>query len=207
MIRTRVGVLISGRGSNMASLIEASKYPDYPAEVALVLSNNPDAPGLQLARDAGVQAAAIDHRPFGRDKAAHERAVDEALHASGVEYVALAGYMRLLTPWFIEAWPGRILNVHPSLLPLFPGLDTHRRALEAGVKLHGCTVHVVTEDVDCGPILGQAAVPVLPGDDEAALSARVLAAEHRLYPACLAAYVGNGEGAADPAGTLFNPVG
>lgn len=208
MIRTRVGVLISGRGSNMATLVEAAKDRAYPAEIALVLSNNPDAPGLQLAREGGVEARAIDHRPFGKDKTAHERALDEALHAAGVEYVALAGYMRLLTPWFIDAWPGRILNIHPSLLPLFPGVDTHRRALDAGVKLHGCTVHVVTEEVDAGPILGQAAVPVLPDDDEAALTARVLAAEHRLYPACLAGFVANEDGRAlpDAAAVLFNPA-
>ena len=205
MIRTRVGVLISGRGSNMLSLIEAAKDPAYPAEIALVLSNNPDAPGLQAARNAGIDARAVDHRPFGRDKAAHERALDEALHAAGVEYVALAGYMRVLTGGFIDAWPGRILNIHPSLLPLFPGLDSHRRALEAGVKVHGCTVHLVTEDVDCGPILGQAAVPVLPDDTEETLSARVLAAEHRLYPASLAAYVSNENGRALADAALFNP--
>ena len=208
MIRTRVGVLISGRGSNMAALIAAAKDPAYPAEIALVLSDNPDAVGLQLAREAGVEARAIDRRPFGKDREAHERELDRALHDAGVEYVALAGYMRLLTPWFIEAWPGRILNIHPSLLPLFPGVDTHRRALEAGVKLHGCTVHVVTEEVDAGPILGQAAVPVLPGDDEAALAARLLPVEHRLYPATLAAFVGheNGRALPDAAAVLFNPA-
>ncbi|HEX8568389.1 MAG TPA: phosphoribosylglycinamide formyltransferase [Caulobacteraceae bacterium] len=207
MIRTRVGVLISGRGSNMACLIEAARDPGYPAEVALVLSNNPDAPGLQLAREAGIEARAVDHRPFGRGKAAHEHALDETLHAAGVEYVALAGYMRLLTGAFIDAWPGRILNIHPSLLPLFPGLDTHRRALDAGVKLHGCTVHVVTEEVDCGPIVGQAAVPVLPDDTEETLRARVLAAEHRLYPAALASFVADEKGRASPEATaaLFNP--
>ena len=207
MIRTRVGVLISGRGSNMATLVEAAEDPACPFEVRLVLSNNPDAPGLALAREAGIEARAVDHRPFGRDKAAHERALDAALHGAGVEYVALAGYMRLLSPWLIEAWPGRILNIHPSLLPLFPGLDTHRRALEAGVKLHGCTVHVVTEDVDCGPIVGQAAVPVLPDDTEETLRARVLAAEHRLYPASLAGFVSDENGRAPPeaAAALFNP--
>ena len=207
MIRTRVGVLISGRGSNMASLVEAAKDPACPFAVALVLSNNPDAAGLQLAREAGIEARAIDHRPFGRDKAAHEQALDAALHAAGVEYVALAGYMRLLSPWLLEAWPGRVLNIHPSLLPLFPGLDTHRRALAAGVKLHGCTVHVVTEDVDCGPIVGQAAVPVLPEDTEETLRARVLAAEHRLYPAALADFLGHEKGRPSPEATaaLFNP--
>lgn len=209
MSRTKVGVLISGRGSNMAALIEAARAPGYPAEIALVLSNRPQAPGLETAAAAGVETLAIDHQPFGKgpaEREAHERELDAALRAHGVEIVALAGYMRVLTPWLVGQWRGRMLNVHPSLLPLFPGLETHRRALEAGVKLHGCTVHLVSEGVDEGPILGQAAVPVLEGDTEETLAARVLKAEHRLYPACLARLAsGERRGSADPAALLLNP--
>ena len=190
--RARVGVLISGRGSNMVSLLEAARDPAYPAEIAVVLSNNPDAPGLGLARASGVAAQAIDHRPCGAEREAHERMLDRALRAHGVQLVALAGYMRVLTPFLVEAWSGRMLNIHPSLLPAYPGLHTHRRALEAGEAEAGCTVHLVTEGVDQGPVLAQARVPVLPGDDEAALAARVLEAEHRLYPAALADYVRSG---------------
>jgi formyltetrahydrofolate-dependent phosphoribosylglycinamide formyltransferase len=189
MTRTRVGVLISGRGSNMLSLLEAARDPAYPAEISLVLSNNPDAPGLETARRLGVPAHAVDHRPFGPDRQAHERALDAALREDGIELVALAGYMRVLTPFLVEAWAGRMLNIHPSLLPRHPGLHTHRRALEAGDAEAGCTVHLVTEGVDQGPVLAQARVPVLPGDDERTLAARVLEAEHRLYPQTLAAFV------------------
>jgi formyltetrahydrofolate-dependent phosphoribosylglycinamide formyltransferase len=189
MSRARVGVLISGRGSNMSALIEAAKDPRYPAEIAVVLSNNREAPGLEIARGSGVEAFAIDHRPFGKDRAAHEAAMDAALRERGVGWVALAGYMRVLTPFFVRAWSGRMLNIHPSLLPEFPGLDTHRRALAAAAAEHGCTVHLVTEGVDEGPVLGQARVPVLPGDTEETLAARVLAEEHRLYPECLAQLV------------------
>jgi formyltetrahydrofolate-dependent phosphoribosylglycinamide formyltransferase len=189
MNRARVGVLISGRGSNMAALVEAAKSPAYPAEIVVVLSNDPAAAGLEVARRNGVEALAIDHRPFGKDRAGHEAALHAALRDRGVGWVALAGYMRVLTPVFVRAWAGRMINIHPSLLPAFPGLDTHGRALEAGVAEHGCTVHLVTEGVDEGPILGQARVPVLPGDTEETLAARVLAEEHRLYPACLARLV------------------
>jgi formyltetrahydrofolate-dependent phosphoribosylglycinamide formyltransferase len=184
--RVRVGVLISGRGSNMEALIAAAKAPDYPARIALVLSNRIDAAGLQTAQAAGVPAFAIDHRPFKADREGHDRAMDAALREEGVELVALAGYMRILSPWFIKAWSGRMLNIHPSLLPLFPGLHPHAQALAAGHAVHGCTVHWVTDDLDDGPILGQAEVPVRPDDDEAALAARVLVEEHRLYPECLA---------------------
>nr|WP_275943893.1 phosphoribosylglycinamide formyltransferase [Gluconacetobacter takamatsuzukensis] len=177
--------MISGRGSNMRALIDACAAPDFPARIVMVLSNRPDAPGLDVARAAGLRAEAIDHRPFGKDRAAHERAVDATLRAAGVKLVCLAGYMRLLTPFLTEAWAGRMLNIHPSLLPAFPGLHTHERALEAGVKLHGCTVHLVTEVMDDGPILGQAAVPVHAGDTPDHLAARVLEQEHRLYPAAL----------------------
>jgi len=204
--RRRVGVLISGAGSNALALIEAAGAADYPAEVALVLSNNPDAPGLAKARTAGAPTAAVDHRPFGKDREAHERALNAALLAADVEFLALAGYMRVLTPAFVRAWAGRMVNIHPSLLPLFPGLHTHRAALEAGVKLHGCSVHWVVEGVDEGPLIGQAAVPVLPGDDEAALATRVLTAEHRLYPACLAAAITGKAMAAQAEAALFNPV-
>lgn len=186
MTKAKVGVLISGRGSNMVSLIEAARDPGCPYEVVLVLSDNPDAPGLDRARELGIEAKAIDRRPFGRDREAHERAIDTALREAGVEYVALAGYMRILTSFLVDAWAGRMVNIHPSLLPKYPGLDTHRRAIEAGDAEAGCTVHLVTNDLDCGPILGQTRVPVLSGDDEATLAQRVLAEEHRLYPAALA---------------------
>jgi phosphoribosylglycinamide formyltransferase-1 len=190
MSRTRVGVLISGRGSNMQALIEAAKDPAYPAEIAVVLANTPDAPGLAFARAHGVEALAIDHRPFGKDRAAHEAALDAALRARGVEWTALAGYMRVLTPFLVGAWSGRMLNIHPSLLPSFPGLHTHERVLDAGGRVHGCTVHLVSEGVDEGPILGQAALAIQPGDTPDALAARVLELEHKLYPACLALAVG-----------------
>lgn len=185
----RVAVLISGRGSNMAALIDAARDTAYPARIVLVLSNNPDAPGLSVARHAGIAAEAIDHRPFGRDRAAHERAIDARLREAGTEVVCLAGYMRLLTPFLVDAWAGRMLNIHPSLLPAFPGLDTHARALAAGATEHGCTVHVVTQEMDAGPIVAQASVPVLPDDTEATLAARVLTQEHVLYPAALARFI------------------
>jgi phosphoribosylglycinamide formyltransferase-1 len=206
-VKQRVAVLISGRGSNMQALVAASREPLFPAEVVLVLSNRPDAAGLIRARAAGVRANAVDHRPFGGDRAAHEAAIDTALRAAEVEVVCLAGYMRLLTPLLVNAWAGRMLNIHPSLLPAFPGLDTHARALAAGVKLHGCTVHLVTQEMDGGPILAQAAVPVLPGDTADVLAARVLRQEHAIYPAALAAFAG-GVVAAGPEAAAFlaNPV-
>lgn len=186
--RTPVAILISGGGSNMAALIEAARAADYPATIALAASNNPDAGGLAVARAAGVPAVAIDHRPFGKDREAHERALDATLREHGVEVVALAGYMRLLTPWFVGRWAGRMLNIHPSLLPLYPGLDTHARALAAGDAEAGCTVHLVTEGIDEGPVLGQARVPVMAGDTPQSLADRVLAAEHQLYPQALAQF-------------------
>lgn len=185
MRRVRTAVLISGRGSNMTSLVSAAQAPDFPAEIVLVLSNRPGALGLERARAAGVEALAIDHRPFGKDRAAHEALIDQALRAADVELVALAGYMRILTPFLTRRWAGRMINIHPSLLPLYPGLDTHARALAAGDLEAGCTVHLVTEGVDEGPILGQARVPIRPGDDPEILAERVLEAEHRLYPDCL----------------------
>ncbi len=204
--RKRIAVLISGRGTNMAALIAAATDPDYPARIVLVLSNNPDAPGLSLARTAGIAAEAIDHRPFKGDRPAHEAAIDARLRQAGVDYVCLAGYMRLLTPFLVNAWRGLMLNIHPSLLPAFPGLHTHARALEAGVRLHGCTVHLVTEDMDAGPILAQAAVPVLPGDTADSLAVRVLRQENALYPAALAAIVSGTAARPDAASWLANPL-
>ena len=201
-----VAVLISGRGSNMAALLEATAAPGFPARIALVLSNRPGAAGLAHAAAHGVEALCIDHRPFGRDRAAHEAAIHAALQARGIGLVCLAGYMRLLTPLLVGAWAGRMLNVHPSLLPAFPGLDTHARALTAGVKLHGCTVHLVTDVMDDGPILAQAAVPVLPGDDADSLAARVLAQEHRLYPLALRLHAEGRPGWYDAGASLLSPL-
>ena len=185
-MKKRVGILISGRGSNMEALIRAAQAADFPAEIVLVLSNDPEAKGLEIARGYGVAAVAVDHRPFKRDRESHEKAVAAALDGAGVEIVCLAGYMRLLTPYLVQKYAGRMLNIHPSILPAFPGLDTHARAIEAGATEHGCTVHLVTEGMDEGPILAQARVPVLPDDTEDALAARVLAEEHKLYPRVLA---------------------
>ena len=184
--RRRTAILISGRGSNMAALIAAAQGPDYPAEIALVVANRPDAGGLERARGEGVATACIDHRPFGRDREAFERAVDERLRIDQIELIALAGFMRILTPWFVRRWEGRLINIHPSLLPLFRGTHTHARALEAGVTEHGCSVHFVVPELDAGPVIAQARVPVLPGDDEGALAARVLEQELTLYPQALA---------------------
>ncbi len=206
MTRRRVGVLASGRGSNMAALLAAASAPGFPADIVLVLSNQPDAPALPHARAQGVAAVAVDHRPFRGNREAHERAVEAVLQAHGVELVCLAGYMRLLTPWLVERWAGRMLNIHPSLLPAFPGLHTHERALQAGCRLHGCTVHLVAAEMDAGPILAQAAVPVLPADDAATLAARVLAQEHRLYPAALAAFCGAPAQVAAGSAALLNPL-
>lgn len=192
MSRARVAILISGDGSNMVALVEATRAPDCPYEVVLVLSNNPDAGGLAKAAALGVPARAIDHRPHGRDREAHERLIDAALREAGADHVALAGYMRVLTPFLVEAWAGRMLNIHPSLLPEYPGLDTHQRALDAGDAEAGCTVHLVTTGVDEGPVLGQARVAVLPGDTAETLAARVKAQEHRLYPSTLVDLVRRG---------------
>ncbi len=184
--RARVAALISGEGTNMSALVEAAQAPACPYEVVLVLSNAPEAAGLKRARALGVEAVAVDHRKFGSDREAHERAVDAELSRVGADWVALAGYMRVLTPWLVRRWAGRMLNIHPSLLPRHPGLRTHARALEAGDAVHGCTVHWVTEGLDAGTALAKAEVPVLPGDTAVSLAARVLAAEHRLYPQVLA---------------------
>lgn len=187
--KTKVAVLISGRGSNMEALVRAAKAPACPFEIALVLANKPDAGGLATAAAEGVEALCIDQKPFGKDREAHERAIDAALRERGIEVIALAGYMRILTPFLVDAWEGRMLNIHPSLLPAYPGLDTHARAIAAGEAEAGCTVHLVTAGVDEGPILGQARVPILPDDDDHSLAARVLEQEHRLYADTLAAFV------------------
>lgn len=216
MTRARVAVLISGRGSNMAALLAAAEDPAYPAEIALVLSNRADAAGLAHAAARGVPTAVVASRAFRGDRAGFEAAMEAEIVRHGAGIIALAGFMRVLTEGFVARWEGRMINVHPSLLPAFPGLDTHERALAAGVRLHGCTVHLVTAGVDEGPILAQAAVPVLPGDDAASLAARVLAQEHRLYPAALGwlaaglVRVEGGralvDGAAAAEGALANPL-
>ena len=180
--------MLSGRGTNMTALLDAAADPSFPAEIVVVVSNRADAPGLGIAHGRLVEALAIPHQAYGRDREAHERAIDKALRQRGVELICLAGYMRLLTPFFVQAWSGRMINIHPSLLPELPGLETHRRAIEAGAQRHGCTVHIVTEVMDEGPILDQESVAVLPGDNPDTLAARVLAREHVLYPRALAAY-------------------
>lgn len=189
----------------MQSLIRAAADADYPAEIALVLSNREDAEGLDIARQHRISAKAIPSRNFGADRTAHEAALHHTLNQAGCTVLCLAGYMRLLTPAFASAWAGRMLNIHPSLLPAFPGLDTHARALAAGSKLHGCTVHLVTETVDGGPILAQAAVPVLPDDTESTLGARVLVQEHIIYPMALAHLLGRTPIAANPSAKLISP--
>lgn len=214
-MKKRVAVLISGRGSNMQALIEAARAPDYPAEIVRVISNRPDAGGLERAAAAGITGEVVDHKGFlGREK--FEAELDRRLAACGAELVCLAGFMRLLTGGFVEAWRDRLINIHPSLLPAFPGLDTHARALAAGVRFTGCTVHFVRAEMDSGPIIIQAAVPILAGDDEDRLAARVLEAEHRAYPLALA-LVADGRavvtgdtvaiaGATAPEGFLLNPA-
>lgn len=218
--RKRVGVMISGRGSNLQALLASSAAADYPAKIALVISNVPEAGGLTHTAAAGVPGRVLPHGDF-TSREAFDTAVTAAFEDAGVDLICMAGFMRLVTPGFIERWRDRLLNIHPSLLPLFPGLDTHARALAAGVKLHGCTVHFVRPETDTGPIVGQAAVPVLAGDTAEALAARVLAAEHQLYPHCLrlvaedrvrvcaerAEIVGDAAaGAPDHFATLLNPA-
>ncbi len=183
----RVAILISGGGSNMRALV-GSMTGDHPGRPVLVLSNDPAAAGLGWAAAQGIPTAAVDHRPFGRDRAGFEAALSQPLRDSGADLLCLAGFMRILTPGFVREWEGRMLNIHPSLLPKYPGLHTHSRALEAGDTEAGCTVHEVTGDLDNGPILGQARVPVEPGDTPETLAQRVLAMEHRLYPAVLRRY-------------------
>jgi phosphoribosylglycinamide formyltransferase 1 len=184
--KKRVAVLISGRGSNMTALIEASKAQAFPAEIALVLANRPDAGGLVHAHAAGVTTAVVDHAAHGKDREAFERAIQAVLEANRIDLVCLAGFMRLLTPWLVSRWQGRMLNIHPALLPAFKGLDTHERALAAGVKIHGASVHFVVPEMDSGPIIAQAAVPVQDDDTPERLAERVLSVEHRIHPLALA---------------------
>lgn len=185
MSRKRVAVLISGRGSNMAALIEAAKAKDYPAEIALVMSNRPEAGGLLVARAAGIATETVDHTKFGGDRNRFEHEIQSILEKYRIEIICLAGFMRLLTANFLERWQWRILNIHPALLPDFKGLDTHKRVIDAGVKIHGATVHFVVPELDSGPVIAQGAINVRPGDSEEALAVRVLKVEHRIYPLAL----------------------
>lgn len=185
--RAKVAVLISGSGTNMAALLYASRADDCPYEIVLVASNKPDAGGLTLAGAEGVPTFALPHK--GMERLDHDMAMDAAIRASGAQYVALAGYMRILTPEFVRGWEGRMVNIHPSLLPKYKGLHTHERAIEAGDSHGGCTVHLVTAELDDGPVLGQTPVAIVPGDTGDSLAARVLIAEHQLYSRCLAALV------------------
>jgi len=185
MKRRQVAILISGRGSNMAALIAATRDKNYPATISLVISNRPEAPGLERAAAEGVATAVLDHRAFA-DRASFDSGLRSLIEASGAELVACAGYMRIMTPEFVDAYAGRMINIHPALLPLYRGLDTHARALADGVRIHGCTVHFVTPEIDAGPIIAQAAVPVVPGDTPLTLARRVNAAELKLFPAALA---------------------
>ena len=185
MTRKRVAILISGRGSNMAALIAAARASGYPAEIALVVSNVADAAGLRRARAAGIATAVVDHKPFGKDRAAFEAALQGVLDANRIALICLGGFMRLFTAAFVQRWQGRMLNIHPSLLPSFPGLDPHGQALRAGVKISGATVHFVIPETDAGPIVAQGAVAVHDGDTAETLAARVLSVEHRIYPLAL----------------------
>jgi phosphoribosylglycinamide formyltransferase-1 len=203
MARKRVAILISGRGANMAALIAAAKEPGYPAEIALVLSNRPEAGGLRRASADAIATAVVDPAAFGKDREAFERAVEAHLEMQSIDIVCLAGFMRLFTPSFVLRWSSRMINIHPALLPSFKGLHTHERALKAGVKIHGATVHFVVPEVDSGPIIAQAAVPVLDDDTPDALAARVLAAELRLYPLALG-LVASGKSSLASDGTVRN---
>jgi phosphoribosylglycinamide formyltransferase-1 len=181
MAKLKVGILISGRGSNMAALIKAAEAVDYPAEIAVVVSNVADAAGLGIARSAGIATAAIPHKAYP-DRESFDRAVSAELEKHAVQLVVLAGFMRIQSPWFPTRWKDRIVNIHPSLLPSFKGLHVQQQAIDAGARISGCTVHLVTPELDSGPIIAQAAVPVLPGDTADSLAARILRQEHRLYP-------------------------
>lgn len=205
MTKKRVAILISGRGSNMQALVEAACAPDYPAEIALVVSNRPDAAGLAWAKAQGVPAVALDHTRY-ESREHFEGQLQSLLDLSNIDLIALAGFMRLMTAPFVARWYGRMINIHPSLLPMFKGLDTHARALAAGVRVAGCTVHFVSAEMDAGPIIGQAAVPVHPSDTPETLAARILAAEHRLYPRMLA-LTAIGAVRADATGVLWQDAG
>jgi formyltetrahydrofolate-dependent phosphoribosylglycinamide formyltransferase len=202
MNRKRTAILISGRGSNMTALIAAATDPSYPAEIVSVISDRADAPGIGLAIARGVPTRVVARKDFA-ERDAHDAAIDKALTGLGTEIVALAGYMRRLTTPLVDKWQGRMINIHPALLPALKGLDTHRRALDAGLRIHGCTVHFVTPEVDDGPIIAQAAVPVLSGDDETALAARVLKAEHQIYPLALS-LVAEGNARMENGRTVFS---
>ncbi len=186
MPKKRVAILISGRGSNMVALITAAKAPDYPAEIALVLSNRPDAGGLARASAEGIATAVVDHTTFGKDREGFERALQTALEERSIDIVCLAGFMRLLTSWFVRRWEGRLINIHPALLPAFKGLDTHARALAEGATFHGATVHFVVPEMDSGPTIVQERLRIHPTDNADTLAARVLEIEHRIYPQALA---------------------
>ncbi|WP_342362439.1 phosphoribosylglycinamide formyltransferase [Terrarubrum flagellatum] len=214
MGRVRTGVLISGRGSNMSALIEAAKNDAFPAEIVVVLANNIDAPGLNAAREAGVKNAGIISSSFP-DRQSFDRVLDESLRTANVSLVCLAGYMQILSPWFVGRWLGKLINIHPSLLPAYRGLHTHRKAIADGARIHGCTTHFVTPELDAGPIIMQAAVAVAPSDTEASLAARVLEQEHVIYPRTLA-LVASGlarlkdgrcvlDGMGEPRGSIISP--
>ncbi len=185
MTRLRLAIIISGRGSNMDAILSAAQAPDYPAEPTLVLSNRPDAQGLDTAAAQGIATCTIDHKPFGKNREAFEREMDKVLQAASIDIIALAGFMRVLTPWFVQRWSGRLINIHPSLLPKYPGLHTHQRAIEAGDDEAGCSVHWVTEGVDEGQVVAQARIAIRPGDTPETLASRVLPQEHQLYPEAL----------------------
>jgi phosphoribosylglycinamide formyltransferase 1 len=211
----KIGILISGRGSNMQALIDATKDPDYPAKISCVISNDPAAGGLEKARAAQIPAHIVNHKDF-KDRQKFEEALDAKLAGEGVQLVCLAGFMRILTPWFVERWRDRLINIHPSLLPAFPGLDTHKKALEYGVKFAGCTVHFVRAEMDHGPIIIQGAVPVLAGDNEEKLAKRVLEAEHKIYPEAVRLIADNRvniheeqvfiANSSSPSAPAFNPI-
>lgn len=214
--KRRVAILISGRGSNMTALIEATKAEDFPAGIVLVISNIAGAGGLAKAAESGIETATIESKPFGKDREAFERKLHETLVAHNIELVCLAGFLRLLTPWFVTRWDGRMLNIHPALLPSYRGLHTHERALADGVKIHGATVHFVVPEMDSGPIIMQGAVAVLDGDTPETLAARVLGVEHRIYPDALRLVAGGGtriengqcktEASGSPDDTLISPA-
>lgn len=206
MQKKRTAILISGRGSNMAALIDAARHKDYPAEIALVISNRPEAAGLDRAREAGIKTVAIDHKQFG-NRVAFEARMHEALLDHEIDLIANAGFMRMLTGGFVDRWRDRHLNIHPSLLPAFPGLDTHQRAIDAGVQITGCTVHFVRLEMDSGPIVAQAAVPVMPNDTADTLAARVLEAEHKLYPHALRLVASGAARVVDDRVTFAPPAG
>lgn len=184
--KKRTAILISGRGSNMEAILDAARAADYPADIALVLANNPDAKGLETAQKADIMTAVVDHRPYKGDREAFDAEIHRILEDNDIELVVLAGFMRILTAGFVAKWEDRMLNIHPSLLPAFKGLHTQQRALDTGCRVAGCTVHFVRADMDSGPIITQGVVPVLDGDDEDSLTARILKVEHQIYPRAVA---------------------